>query len=112
MKLPPKYRYVEEQEGGNLPLQIMDGKYEGLIVRYKKVMLEEKEDGMHFDYDYEILENPDNVEDNAELKKVLSSIMFSVMEEQIGIIPEDMDLLKEGNSEEHRESNSSKSDIQ
>ena len=35
-----------------------------------------------------------------------------IVTEQIGIIPEDMDLLKEGNSEEHRESNSSKSNIQ
>ena len=112
MKLPPKYRYVEEQEGGNLPLQIIDGKYEGLVVRYKKVMLEEKEDGMHFNYDYDILDNPDNFEDNEELKQVLSSIMFSVMEEQIGTIPQDMDLLKEGNSEEYRESNPSKFDIQ
>ena len=112
MNLPPKYRYVDEHQGGNVPLQIMDGKYEGIIVQYNKVMLEEKEDGIHFNYDYDILDNPDNFEENEELQNVLSSIMISVMEEQIGVVPDDMDLLKEGSSEEHRESDSPKSNIQ
>ena len=108
----PKYRYVEEQQGGNLPIQIIEGKYEGFILRYDKLILEEKDDEMYFNYDYEILNNPNNIEMDEELKKTLSSIIFSIVEEQIGISADDLNLLKEGKSEEHRESDTSKSNIQ
>jgi len=108
----PKYRYVEEHQGGNLPIQIIEGKYEGFILRYDKLMLEEKNDEMYFNYDYEVLNNPNNIELDEELKETLSSIIFSIVEEQIGISADDLNLLKEGKSEEHRESDTSKSDIQ
>ena len=114
MKSLPKYRYVEEQSEGNLPIQIIDGKFEGIVVRYGKLYLEQREDEVRYDYDFDIIENPDNHEvDDDELKEILGSIIFSILEEQLGNLPENMNLLSEdSDSEEHRESNTPKSDIQ
>jgi len=108
----PKYRYVDEITEGNVPIEIMDGKYKGLMLRYNHVILTEKNEELRFDYDYEIIKNPDEVEMNQELKDIFTSILVSVLDEQIYDMPADLDLLKEGNGEKRREGNTSKSDIQ
>jgi hypothetical protein len=108
----PKYRYVDEITEGNVPIEIMDGKYKGLMLRYNHVVLVEKNEELHFDYDYEFVKNPDEVEMNQELQDIFTSILVSVLDEQIYDMPDDLDLLKEGNGEKRRESHTSKSDIQ
>jgi predicted RNA-binding protein YlqC (UPF0109 family) len=110
---PPKYRYADEVNDGNVPIQILDGQCEGLMLRYFKVILEEKDGGLFFDYDYEIVKNPDNIEVTKDVKDIFTSILISVMNEQIVDMPDDLDLLKESSdSEEHRNSNTAKSHIQ
>jgi len=108
----PEYRYVDESTKGNVPIEITDGHYKGIVIRYDRVVLEEKDDNLHFDYDYDILENPNKEEVTEELRDVFTNILLSVLEEQITDVPEDLDILKEVSSEEHRVSNTSKSDIQ
>ena len=109
---PPKYRYADEVSGGNVPIQIMDGKYEGIMLRYDKVVLREEGGGIHFDYEYEVTNNPDDIELDEDFRDVLTGILLSVLDEQITNIPDDLDLLKEGDSEEHRESNTTEPPIQ
>ena len=108
----PDYRYVDESTEGNVPIEITDGQYKGIVIRYERVVLEEKEENLHFDYDYDIVENPNKEEVTDELRDVFTNILMSVLEEQISAVPEDLDILKEVSSEEHRVSNTSKSDIQ
>lgn len=108
----PDYRYVDEITEGNVPIEIIDGHYKGIVLRYDRVVLEEKNDNLHFDYDYDIIENPNEEEVTEELRDVFTNILLSVLEEQITDVPEDLDILKEASSEEHRVSNTSKSDIQ
>ena len=108
----PDYRYVDESTEGNVPIEITDGQYKGIVIRYERVVLEEKEENLHFDYDYDIVENPNEEEVTDELRDVFTNILMSVLEEQISAVPEDLDILKEASSEEHRVSNTSKSDIQ
>jgi len=98
--------------GDHVPIQIIDGKYQGIVVRYDKVILEERNENLYFDYDYDVLKNPDDIEITDELRDILTSILVSVMDEQITDMPDDFDLLKEGDSEEHRESNTPKPHIQ
>ena len=109
---PPKYRYADEIPGGHVPIQIIDGKYQGIVVRYDKVILEERNENLYFDYDYDVLKNPDDIEITDELRDIFTSFLVSVMDEQITNMPDDFDLLKEGDSEEHRESNTTEPPIQ
>tara|TARA_X000001388_G_C2143841_1_gene89748 strand:- start:162 stop:497 length:336 start_codon:yes stop_codon:yes gene_type:complete len=108
----PDYRYVDESTEGNVPIEITDGHYKGIVIRYDRVVLEEKDDNLHFDYDYDIIENPNEEEVTDELRDVFTNILMSVLEEQISAVPEDLDILKEVSGEEHRVSDTSKSDIQ
>jgi hypothetical protein len=112
MNQTPKYRYADEVTKGNVPVQIIDGKFEGIMVRYDKIVLQEVNGELHFDYDYEIVRNPDDIEMCDELRDTITKVMVSVLEEQIADMPDDMDLLKEGNSEEHRKSDTPKSPVQ
>ena len=108
----PDYRYVDEITEGNVPIEIPDGHYKGIVLRYDRVVLEEKDENLHFDYDYDIIENPNKEEVTEELRDVFTNILLSVLEEQITDVPEDLDILKEVSSEEHRVSDTSKSNIQ
>tara|TARA_R100001463_G_scaffold15676_7_gene40853 strand:+ start:214 stop:552 length:339 start_codon:yes stop_codon:yes gene_type:complete len=109
----PKYRYADEVSDGNVPIQIMDGKFEGIMLRYDKVVLRDGDDGIHFDYEYDISSNPDDVDlSDPDFRDVLTAILLSVLDEQITNIPDDLDILKEGDSEEHRESNTSEPTVQ
>jgi len=108
----PEYRYADEITEGNVPIEITDGQYKGIMVRYDRVVLEEKDENLHFDYDYDIITNPNDEGVTEELRDVFTSILLSVLEEQITAVPDDLDILKEASSEEHRISNTSESDIQ
>tara|TARA_Y100001937_G_scaffold126034_1_gene194274 strand:- start:76 stop:432 length:357 start_codon:yes stop_codon:yes gene_type:complete len=108
----PKYRYVEESNEENMPIQIMDGTFEGIVVQYGRVFLEEKNGDLHFNYDYDIISNPDNIEMCPELKDAFTAILVSVIEEQVGNVPEDSEILKEDNSEAYRESDTTESPVQ
>jgi len=112
MMKPPKFRYADEVSGGNVPIQIMEGEYEGIMIRYDKVVLREEDDGLHFDFEYDVSDNPDDIELTNDFRDVLTAILISVLDEQITNIPSDLDLLKEDDSEEHRESHNTEPTIQ
>jgi len=108
----PEYRYVDEITEGNVPIEITSGHYKGIVVRYDRVVLEEKDENLHFDYDYDIVKNPNDEEVTDELRDVFTGVLLSVLEEQISAVPDDLDILKGVSSEKHRVSNTSKSNIQ
>jgi hypothetical protein len=108
----PKYRYADEIVEGHTPIQIMDGPYEGMMLRYDRVFLEEKNEELHFNYDYDIIENPDNIEMCPDLRDVFTAILVSILSEQVGNVPEEAELLKEDTSEEHGKSDTSEPSVQ
>ena len=76
----PDYRYVDEVTEGNVPIEITDGQYKGIVLRYGRVVLEEKDENLHFDYDYDIITNPNDEGVTEELRDVFTSILLSVLE--------------------------------
>ena len=90
----PKYRYADEIVEGHTPIQIMDGSYEGMVLRYDRVFLEEKNEELHFNYDYDIIENPDNIEMCPDLRDVFTAILVSILSEQVGNVPVSSQKLK------------------
>ena len=92
-----KFRYVDESTEGNVPIEIMEGDFKGLQFMFDGVYFEEKDEELHFNYDYDIIKNDDNFEeDDEELKKVMNNILFQVLDEQLTIAGDDGELLKEG----------------
>ena len=99
----PEYRYVDESTEGNVPIEITDGHYKGIVIRYERVVLEEKEENLHFDYDYDIIENPNNITEDQELINFLGDIVVDVLEEEIQELGDDF--LRSGEIREEREVN-------
>ena len=98
------YRYMDENTDGNVPIEITEGEYTGLQFRFDGVYFEEKDEELHFNYDYDIINEQEFNESDAsgfineseELNKVLNNILFQVLDEQLSIAGEDGELLKEG----------------
>ena len=98
------YRYMDENTNGNVPIEITEGEYTGLQFRFDGVYFEEKDEELHFNYDYDIINEQEFNESDAsgfineseELNKVLNNILFQVLDEQLSIAGEDGELLKEG----------------
>ena len=108
----PEYRYADEVTDGNVPIEITTGQYKGIMLRYNRVVLEEKDGNLHFDYDYDIVKNPNDLEETEELRNIFTGVLLNVLEEQISAVPDDLDILKEVGDEKHRVSNTSESDLQ
>ncbi len=89
------YRYMDENTDGNVPIEITEGEYTGLQFRFDGVYFEEKDEELHFNYDYDII-NEQEFNESEELNKVLNNILFQVLDEQLSIAGEDGELLKEG----------------
>ena len=95
-----KFRYVDEVNDGNVPIEITDGDFSGIQFRFDGVYFEEKNEELHFNYDYDMIKNDDNHEENEDLKKVMNNILFQVLDEQMSLVGDDEELLKEGNVKE------------
>jgi len=96
-----KFRYVDEETDGNLPIEIQEGTFTGFQFRFDGVYFEEKDNELHFNYDYDIIKNEGNFnEEDPDLKKTMNNILFQVLDEQMSMVGEDEDLLKEGDVEE------------
>tara|TARA_R100000008_G_C3584899_1_gene171440 strand:- start:2586 stop:2894 length:309 start_codon:yes stop_codon:yes gene_type:complete len=95
------FRYVDEHTEGNVPVEITEGPFTGFQFRFDGVYFEEKNNELHFNYDYDIVRNDENFDENdEELKKVMNDILFQVLEEQMSLVGEDEELLKEGDVKE------------
>ena len=92
------YRYMDEIDDGNVPIEITEGEFKGMQFRFDGVYFEEKNEELHFNYDYDII-NDGEFEESEELNKVLNNILFQVLDEQLSIAGDD-ELLKEGDDKE------------
>tara|TARA_R110002012_G_scaffold233510_3_gene406706 strand:- start:4965 stop:5270 length:306 start_codon:yes stop_codon:yes gene_type:complete len=95
-----KFRYVDEVNDGNVPIEIAEGNFIGLQFRFDGVYFEEKNEELHFNYDYDIIKNDDNYEENEDLKKIMNNILFQVLDEQMSLVGDNEELLKEGDDKE------------
>tara|TARA_R100001510_G_C7577318_1_gene151579 strand:- start:177 stop:485 length:309 start_codon:yes stop_codon:yes gene_type:complete len=95
------FRYVDEHTDGNIPVEITEGKFKGFQFRYDGVYFEEKDEELHFNYDYDIVKNEQDFdEDDPELKKAMNNILFQVLDEQLSMVGEEEELLRETNDED------------
>ena len=83
---------MDENTDGNVPIEITEGEYTGLQFRFDGVYFEEKDEELHFNYDYDIINEQEFNESDA------SGFIneSQVLDEQLSIAGEDGELLKEG----------------
>tara|TARA_R100001015_G_C4537839_1_gene102578 strand:- start:402 stop:698 length:297 start_codon:yes stop_codon:yes gene_type:complete len=95
------YEFLEkEQYKGRVPIQITedDSKYGGLKFIYgtiKFVEVGDDEENMGLNFGYEILENPNNVDEDQELVDTMGDILVDVLESEMGQVGSGEDFLRE-----------------
>lgn len=95
MDKAPKFKYVPEvsaNDGSNCPIEILYGKYKGIIYRYGKISLKETEnEEINVTMEIDVLKAPDGFDQNQEdFTNTVGQIFSKIVEE--GIEQEPIDL--------------------
>ena len=95
-----KFEFVEnESYKSRVPILITDdGKYKDLKFIYgtiKFVDVNEEDESMGLNFAYELLENPNNIDEDQELIDIMGDILVDVLESEMGEINEGQFLSEE-----------------
>jgi len=72
-----------------VPIIITEGKYKGIKFQYGRIAFDEQKDSMALKFDYNLIENPDELEEDQEFVNALGEILITVIEEEIEEVGED-----------------------
>ena len=72
-----------------VPVIISEGKFEGMKVQYGRISFDEKDDEMALKFDYRLMDNPNNLEEDQEFVDILGEVLMSVLEEEIEEVGDD-----------------------
>ena len=66
-------------------IKINDGEFSGLIYQYGEVNFNEREDGqMEVKFKYNLIENPNDLEENQDMINFMGDILVELLDEQLG----------------------------
>ena len=78
-----KYKFDDASKIQPVPIIISEGKYEGIKFQYGRIAFDEQEDSMALKFDYNLIENPNELKEDQELVDTLGDILMDVLEEEI-----------------------------
>jgi len=82
-----------------VPIIITEGKYKGMKFQYGRIAFDEQENGLILDFNYDLIDNPDELKEDKEFVDTIGEILMKVLEEEIEEVGEDF--LKETISDEN-----------
>ena len=96
MDKAPKFQYVPEMSSdvsSNCPIQIMDGKYNGIVYRYGKISLKETEnEEINVTMEIDILKAPENFDQKEnDFTNAVGQIFTKIVEEGVEQEPTDLE---------------------
>ena len=83
---PPKYCFLSElADQPTCPIRIKTGKFSGIEYSYGKVSFDESAEGipdkhLQMNFQYFIIKNPNDIEDNDELKSTVGDILVELID--------------------------------
>jgi hypothetical protein len=77
------YKFDDTSKIQPVPIIISEGKYEGIKFQYGRIAFNEQEDSMALKFDYNLIENPNELKEDQELVDTLGDILMDVLEEEI-----------------------------
>jgi len=86
------YEYDDNMSIGldeNIPIRITEGKYKGLVYRYGKINFAEDNNLLRCNFDYDIIENPNDITEDQDLINFLGEIVIDVLEDEMKELGED-----------------------
>ena len=79
-----KYEFIDIGESAT-GIKIKEGEYEGMSWLYGKVTFDEGSDELKLSFDYEVVENPNNVKPSAELNSVMGDILVNIIKDDLNL---------------------------
>ena len=72
-----------------VPVILTEGKYDGVKIQYGRIAFDEKDGELELNFDYRLVENPNEIEEDQEFINELGQVLVKVLEEEIEDVGED-----------------------
>ena len=72
-----------------VPVILTEGKYDGVKIQYGRIAFDEKDGELELNFDYRLVENPNDIEEDQEFINELGQVLVHVLEEEIEDVGED-----------------------
>ena len=83
------YKFDDSSGMQPVPIIVTEGKCEGVKIQYGRIAFDEQEDSMALKFDYNLMENPNKLEEDQEFINTLGEILVNILEEEIKEVGED-----------------------
>ena len=85
-----KYKFCDEDTSIQpIPIIITEGRCEGVKLQYGRIAFEDTDGNMQLNFDYRLIENPKDLEENQEFIDGLGEILVSVLEDEMEELGDD-----------------------
>ena len=83
------YKFDDKSKIQPVPIIMTEGKYDGLRFQYGRISFDENEnDGCALTFDYNLIDNPNELEEDQELIDALGKVLINVLEEELDEVDE------------------------
>ena len=72
-----------------VPIIITEGKYEGVKLQYGRIAFDEKDGNMELNFNYNLMENPNEIKEDQEFIDKLGQTLVHVLESEMEELGED-----------------------
>jgi hypothetical protein len=86
-----KYNIVDGKEGNQAAIELAEGKFSGVAIKYGVIKLEEVDENLVLNFDYDIVSGQVAESDKDEFNQVIGSILVQLLEERDGTIGDTFD---------------------
>ena len=80
---------VINEENTTVPIRIIEGEYKGLVYQYGTIKFLEEEDNVRCNFTYNIIDNPNDIEETQDMINQLGEILVDVLNDEIQETEED-----------------------
>ena len=80
--MTPNYQIVEGRDTGAVAVQLLDSKYEGIIIKFGKVGINEVDNHAQLAFDYDLIKG-ELPQDSSGLEETLGDILVDILENQL-----------------------------
>ena len=80
------YEYDETVSVGmneQVPIRIMEGKYKDIVYQYGTIKFIEEDDNLRCNFNYNIIENPNDIEEDQNFVNQLGEILVEVLNDEM-----------------------------
>jgi len=86
-----KYNIIENDGDGNAHIEIDEGRFKGIAIQYGVVNLQEKENNLLLNFDYEVVKGTILESEKEEFNNVVGNLLVQFLEEQNSMIGDDFE---------------------